>query len=172
MPGVKAARAAQMGVVRNILLLASPAALLGLSLGCGASPDPDRKPPTPAAQKTNPPADPPNIVLVVWDTVRADYLSLYGGEQPTTPQLDEWSRQARVFEDCISVGSTTVPAHVAMFTGLLPTEHGGTNLSPRLSDSLQMLAELLRAARYNTYMFSENPHLSAKKNFAQGFDRV
>lgn len=170
MRGAKTAWAVRMAVARNILLLASLAASLALGFGCDASVGPDRGMSPPADAKTNPPADPPNILFVVWDAVRADYLSLYGSELPTTPRLDEWSRQARVFEDCISVGSTTVPAHVSMFTGLLPTEHGGTNVSPPLSDSLQTLAELLKSVGYNTYMFSENPQVSARNNVAQGFD--
>ena len=32
-----------------------------------------------------PPAGPPNVLLIVLDTVRADHLSLYGYERPTTP---------------------------------------------------------------------------------------
>ena len=35
-----------------------------------------------------PPANSPNILLIVLDTVRADRLSLYGYERPTTPNLE------------------------------------------------------------------------------------
>jgi glucan phosphoethanolaminetransferase (alkaline phosphatase superfamily) len=31
---------------------------------------------------------PPNVLVIVWDTVRADRLSLYGHARPTTPRLD------------------------------------------------------------------------------------
>jgi arylsulfatase A-like enzyme len=112
----------------------------------------------------------PNVLLVVWDTVRADHLSLYGYERSTTPHLDEWARQARVYDNCVSAGSTTVPAHVSMFTGLLPSEHQVDNNTDRMSDSISMLAELLKQVGYGTYLFSENPYLSAQNNFTQGFD--
>ncbi|MBM3319196.1 MAG: sulfatase-like hydrolase/transferase [Candidatus Eisenbacteria bacterium] len=39
----------------------------------------------------------PNILVVLWDTVRADRLGLYGFAKPTTPFLDEWAKDARVF---------------------------------------------------------------------------
>jgi arylsulfatase A-like enzyme len=64
------------------------------------------------------------VLWIVWDTVRADRLGVYGYDRPTTPNLDAWSKDARVFEDCISPGSWTVPSHASMFTGLLPSEHG------------------------------------------------
>ena len=70
------------------------------------------------------PAPRPNIVFVVWDTVRADHTSLYGYARKTTPFLDEFAKNARVYDDCISAGSWTVPSHASMFTGLLPGEHG------------------------------------------------
>lgn len=114
----------------------------------------------------------PNIILIVWDTVRADRLSLYGWQRPTTPFLEQWARGARVFEDCVSAGSTTVPAHGAMFTGLLPSEHQANNEDPRLAEQFDTLAELLKRAGYSTYLYSENPHICAANNFTQGFDVV
>jgi arylsulfatase A-like enzyme len=118
------------------------------------------------------PTERPNILFVVWDTVRSDRLSLYGHGRPTTPHIDRWAKQARVFENCVSAGSNTVPGHASMFTGLLPTEHGATNTSLWLADELETLAELLKAAGYGTYMFSENPHICRETNLAQGFDVV
>ena len=67
--------------------------------------------------------NPVNILLITLDTTRADRLSLYGHHVATTPFLDAWARDALVFEDCVSTGSSTVPAHGSMFTGLLPSEH-------------------------------------------------
>src|SRR5262249_54878468 len=112
----------------------------------------------------------PNILLIVWDTVRADHLSLYGHSRPTTPRLDAFARSARVFDDCVSVASTTAPAHASMFTGLLPVEHGLANQGPRMGDGFVTLAETLRAVGYRTYLFSENPHLSESSGLTQGFE--
>lgn len=138
--------------------LALGAALL-LGVGCGSSP-----PEGPL------PGNPPNILFVVWDTVRADRLALYGHSKPTTPHLDAWAKGARVFDDCVAAAPYTVPSHASMFTGLLPTEHGASNRRPVLDDSRPTLAEILRARGYQTYLFSANPHISREEKFDRGFD--
>jgi arylsulfatase A-like enzyme len=121
----------------------------------------------------SPPPAPPNILWVVWDTVRADRLSLYGYEHETTPRLDAWAGGARVFDDARSVASYTLPSHASMFTGLLPSEHCTHNDHKRLDDRFTTIAELLRDAGYQTFLFSSNPHISAgARNFDQGFDQA
>jgi arylsulfatase A-like enzyme len=113
---------------------------------------------------------PPNILWVVWDTVRADRLSLYGNNHMTTPFLDAWARKACVFVDCVSPSSTTAPSHVSMFTGLIPSEHGTTHTKPAMSLACRSIAEILSNEGYRTYLFSANPYITAKNNYAQGFD--
>ena len=42
------------------------------------------------------PSAPPgarNVVLIVWDTVRASYTSPYGYQRDTTPNLAAWARR-------------------------------------------------------------------------------
>ncbi len=132
---------------------------LGLTLapgGCSRKPKDDR----------------PNIIWIVWDTVRADRMSLYGHGQPTTPFLEKWARGARVFDNCVSISATTVPSHASMFTGLLPTEHGADNIHCSLADGFTTVAELLSRSGYRTYLFAANPYISKDFNFAQGFDRA
>ncbi|MFQ5492257.1 MAG: sulfatase-like hydrolase/transferase [Phycisphaerae bacterium] len=147
--------------VRSALLAA-----LVCVLTVGAACEPPVEPPaTPAS-----PVAPPNILWVVWDTVRADHLSLYGYGQPTTPRLGQWARGARVFEDCTSSASSTVPSHAAMFTGLLPSEHGTHADHQFLDDKFHTVAELLRERGYQTYLYSANPHISSAENFHQGFE--
>lgn len=149
-PPVRSARAALL------VFLALPAVLVGC------------RPERPAER----PADRPNILLIVWDTCRRDRMSVYGHSAPTTPFVETWARQARIYDDCVSAGSTTVPAHAALFTGLLPYQHGATNQRPHLSEQFVTLAERLQQAGYATYMFSENPLISAETRLAQGFDLV
>jgi arylsulfatase A-like enzyme len=130
-------------------------------LGCGGEPP-------------GPDADPaaPNVLFVVWDTVRADHLSLYGYPRPTTPRLEAWAENARVFENARATASSTVPTHASLFTGLLPSEHGAHADHPYLDDRFTTLAERFQNAGYRTYLWASNPHISQAKNFTQGFDRA
>jgi arylsulfatase A-like enzyme len=114
----------------------------------------------------------PNVIWIVWDTVRSDHLSLYGHPRKTTPHLEAWAEQARVFEDCLSAAGNTVPSHASMFTGLLPSEHCAHNGHRWLDDEYTTIAELLQAEGYQTFAFSSNPHVSKQRNLTQGFDSV
>ncbi|MEE2662586.1 MAG: sulfatase [Myxococcota bacterium] len=113
----------------------------------------------------------PNILFVVWDTVRADRMSLYGHRRETTPKVDAWAQQALVFDDAISAAGYTVPSHASMFTGLLPSEHCTSGEASTLGEEHTTLAELLRDAGYATFLYSENPHLSSHRRLTQGFER-
>jgi arylsulfatase A-like enzyme len=112
------------------------------------------------------------VLWVLWDTTRADRFSLYGHTRPTTPFLDRWAKQARVFENCLSISNTTVPSHASMFTNLLPPEHGADNTYCLLRDEHETLAEIFRKGGYQTFLYSENPLIASETGFGQGFDRV
>ncbi len=118
-------------------------------------------------------AERPNLLWIVWDTVRADHLGLYGYTRGTTPFLSEWASEARVFENALSVAGYTLASHASMFTGLYPSEHCTHNQHPWLDDSFTTLAELLAGAGYRTFLFSANPYVAGPSgaNLAQGFER-
>ena len=67
---------------------------------------------------------PPNIVLVVIDTLRADHLSGWGHERATSPVLDAFADQHLKFEHAYSTAPWTAPSVASIFTGLYPTAHG------------------------------------------------
>jgi len=68
-------------------------------------------------------SDGPNIVLVSVDTLRADRLSLYGHQRPTTPFLERLASSAVVFNAFHYNGGGTLPSHMTMLTGLHPATH-------------------------------------------------
>ena len=139
--------------------------LLGCAAGCALlASGCDSAPQTPQT-----PHSKPNIIWIIWDTVRADRLSLYGYGRKTTPFLDEWARGARVFDNCVTPASTTVPSHASMFTGLLPLQHGASNTRRWLDDRYVTVAERLRDAGYATFAYTENPFITSRHNFTQGF---
>ena len=95
---------------------------------------------------------------------------IYGYERETTPRLDRWAAEARVFENVLASASSTVPTHASLFTGLLPSEHGSHAGHQWLDEDLDTLAERLRAAGYRTLAISGNPNVNEAFGFGQGFD--
>ncbi|RKZ20127.1 hypothetical protein DRQ50_00415 [bacterium] len=106
---------------------------------------------------------PPNIVLVVLDTVRADHTGPGARNQASqTPTLDRLATGATVFTHAFANAPWTPPSHASMFTGMLPSGHGCTHLYPHLAAELPTLAGLLGEAGWETGAFSSNPWLSVR----------
>jgi arylsulfatase A-like enzyme len=118
------------------------------------------------------PERPPNVLVVLWDTVRADRMSLYGHDRPTTPRLEAFARDARVYDLAISPGEWTVPAHGSLFTGLPVSSHGARVGWLWLDRSHLTFAEHFRDHGYATFAWSSNPYLSPETNLLQGFETL
>jgi arylsulfatase A-like enzyme len=113
--------------------------------------------------------DRPNVLIVLWDTVRADRMSLYGHTRATTPKLDAFAKEALVFERALSPGMWTLPSHASVFTGLPPTTVGAHARYRWVDGHHQTLAEIFGAEGYGTYAFSSNLIASPLTNLFQGF---
>lgn len=117
------------------------------------------------------PEQPPDIVLITIDTLRADHLGAYGYDRPTSPALDRLAREGVLFENAHSPSSWTRPAVASLFTSLWPSEHGATAFERPLRAGVATLAELLRNAGYRTVGVSGNfVHVSEPAGLARGFD--
>ncbi len=114
---------------------------------------------------------PPNVVLVVIDTLRADHLSLYGYPRATSPNLERWAaRQALTFRSVVAAAPWTYPSHLSLFTGLDPLSHGQHHPRP-LPQRFDLLAQQLQRAGYETMAVTGGGYLDAHYGFARGFDR-
>ncbi len=119
-----------------------------------------------------PAREPPDILLISVDTLRADHLGIYGDTRAVTPVIDALARSGVVFEQAQSPVPITLPAHASMLTGLLPPRHGlRDNGAWRLPDSVETLAEQLRARRYVTGAFIGAAPLDSSTGLDRGFDR-
>lgn len=111
----------------------------------------------------------PNILIIVMDTVRADRLSCYGYERPTTCQIDSFASEGIRFTNCYSTSSWTVPSHASLFTGLYAVRHRATQEKIELKNQFATLAEILANNGYQTWGASGNPLVGQYTNMSQGF---
>ncbi len=115
----------------------------------------------------------PNIVLISIDTLRADHLSLYGYERPTSPALDAWSRErhAAVFRHVVPPSGWTLPSHFSLFTGLEAFRHPANYNTVALDASaFSFLAERLLAAGYRTQAYTGGGFVHPIYGLAKGFE--
>jgi arylsulfatase A-like enzyme len=114
----------------------------------------------PPALRFAPAAEPeparPDVFVYLVDTLRADALGVYGARRPTSPRIDEFSRDAVVYEHAYSASSWTLPAIFSVLSGLYPSRHGVTVPGQRLaSDRQPWLPELLSRRGYETLGISQ-----------------
>ncbi len=117
-----------------------------------------------------PASRPPNVVVIVLDTVRPDYLSAYGHERPTSPYLERFASEGTRFDRAWSSSSWTLPAHASLFSGTEPAFHRATQLTERIAPDVPLLAERLRDAGYQTLGLSNNMWISKATGLARGFE--
>ena len=104
---------------------------------------------TPLLAWSRPVRSTPNLIWIVLDTLRADHTSLHGYHRQTTPSLDAWARRGITFDSARSAAPWTLPSHLTMFTGLMPSQHDARVDQPYFGDS-PTLAEHLRDSGYAT----------------------
>jgi arylsulfatase A-like enzyme len=110
-----------------------------------------------------------NVVLVVWDTVRAYDLSLYGYSRDTTPNLKRWARSGVKYDRAIAPAPWTYPSHTCFFTGQWPYRLN-SQWQFILDDPSPTLAEHLVKKGYQTAGFSANTNCcSYEGGLARGF---
>ncbi len=115
--------------------------------------------------------DSPDILIVLFDALRADHTSVSGYARPTTPTLEEIAREGVVFLTAYAQSSWTKPSVATLFTGVYPATHRVTALSARLPNGLTTLPMLLKAQGYRTGVFSQNGFVSPLFGYDRGVDR-
>jgi arylsulfatase A-like enzyme/Flp pilus assembly protein TadD len=97
------------------------------------------------------PGDIHQILFISVDTCRADYLSCYGCPRRTTPNIDKIAQESFIFRNAITPVPLTLPSHISMLTGTIPSYHGvHDNEGYKLDESNITLAEILRPNGFRT----------------------
>ncbi len=109
----------------------------------------------------------PNVLILVWDTVRAQDLSTYGYARNTSPNLTALAKDGICFEHAIAPSPWTLPSHASLFTGRWAHELS-TNWGAPLDSKFPTLAEVLRAEGYATAAFIANQYVCSRQS---GLDR-
>ena len=111
-----------------------------------------------------------NLLLVTFDTTRADHIGCYGHRQALTPVLDSLAERGVLFDRAYTPVPMTLPAHASLLTGLYPPEHGlRINGTGRLGTQIPTLAEMLRKEGYDTAAFIASFVLHSKFGLNRGF---
>lgn len=112
-----------------------------------------------------------NLLLVTFDTTRADHLGCYGGGAATSPHVDALAEEGVLFERCIAVAPITLPSHASILTGLYPFRHGvRNNTTHYLPERIPTLAGTLAEEGFETGAAIAAVVLDSRYGLDRGFD--
>lgn len=116
------------------------------------------------------PATPRTLLLVTFDTTRADHLGSYGRTEAVTPVTDRLAAEGLLFERAYAPTPITLPSHASILTGVLPAVHGvRDNGQYILGDEAVLVSEVLEQHQWRTAAFVSSFVLDESFGLDQGF---
>ena len=121
-----------------------------------------------------------NIIVVVSDTLRTAYMSVYGNDWVKTPNFERFARQSVLFGRAHPESLPTIPTRRTLHTGRRAYPFDGYKPVPwdnvylpgwqPMSEDEGTIAEALAKAGYQTGFVSDVPHYFVPgMNFTRGF---
>ncbi|MEE8550261.1 MAG: sulfatase [Gemmatimonadota bacterium] len=115
--------------------------------------------------------DRPNVIFYVIDGGAADYMSVYGYNRRTTPNLERLAAEGALFEWAYSNSSWTKPSTASFMTSLQHSVLGGfRNWNDPVPEQAVTMAEHMHGAGYQTGVFVANPNAGTLSNLQRGVD--
>lgn len=115
-----------------------------------------------------------NLILITVDTLRVDYLGIYGYPNVISPNLDRLAHQSLVFQQAYATAPFTGPSHASILTSQHPSTHGvifnGHVVPAGISKNSVTLAEHLKKNGFTTAAVVSSPTVGKKYGFGRGFD--
>ncbi|MGH9198448.1 MAG: sulfatase-like hydrolase/transferase, partial [Acidimicrobiia bacterium] len=117
-----------------------------------------------------PPSERPNIVLVLMDDMRWDFMACAGHSFIRTPNLDRLAREGALFENAFVSLSLCSPSRASFLTGLYSHVHGVTsNRTPLDFSRVKTFPQRFQEAGYRTAMLGKW-HMGLDADPKPGFD--
>lgn len=121
-----------------------------------------------------------NVVIIDFDTFRADRLGSLGYARRLTPNLDTLAASSYLFTNAVSQSAWTLPSTMSFFTSLYPHQHSvvnkfavfleGRKQPARLPRRFSSLAQLFRRNGYRTAAFTGDAGVAGHFGFGSGFE--
>ena len=112
---------------------------------------------------------PLNLLLIIPDQLRADYLSCYGHPFVETANVDALAAGGVVLERAYCAAPLCGPSRISLVTSTHLGEHNHRNYGSTISPDVPNLVTCLRAAGYRTGMFGKN-HCFTYRRLPEVFD--
>lgn len=113
----------------------------------------------------------PNVIFYIIDGASVEYMSVYGYNRRTTPNLERIAEEGIVFENAWSNSTWTKVSNPSFMTSLHHSVLGGyKNDTDPIPDQAVTLSQHLHNAGYQTAQFSANPYTGTMSALEKGVD--
>lgn len=150
-----------MSLPRTVMLSFAAATAVGCGLGPSAPVEPE----------------PPNVLLISLDALRADHLSAAGYHRRTTPFLDEVAAAGTRFSHASVNTHGTPSSHTTMLSSVYQETHrvwadpaAGTPRAPSIPAGIELVQEIFVAAGWTSVAVTGGGWMSASYGFGRGFE--
>lgn len=110
----------------------------------------------------------PNFLLIVCDSLRADYLSTYGGSVDAGV-FDSIASEGTVFERAYAAGPGSPISHAALFAGQYPSS-SGVGAQRTLPADIPLMAAHLKDHGYETFGMPGPSRIGSHWGYNRGFN--
>ena len=111
-----------------------------------------------------------NVIVIMLDTLRYDHLGCYNNTWIKTPNIDNFAKEAFLFNRAYAEGLPTLPARTALFTGMYTLPFRGWQ---RLEPDDITLAEILWDKGITSALITDTYHMhKPQMAYERGFDQV
>ena len=114
--------------------------------------------------------NPVNILFLIDDQHRGDWLGAAGAKWMITPNLDRLAREGVLFRRGYSSTPSCLPARAALLTGLSPWNHGCLGYRPIPERYAWEMPRLFTDAGYRTHVVGKQ-HFTPQRN-THGYQTV
>lgn len=100
----------------------------------------------------------PNILVILCDQLRADFLSCYSTKGINTPNIDSIVKDGVLFRGATTASPVCAPGRACMMTGRYVSDHGVWTNDVPFKDGIEFLPSRVTEAGYKTGCFGKLHH--------------
>ena len=99
-----------------------------------------------------------NVLFIITDAQRVDYLGCYGNKTLKTPNIDRFARESMRFTNYFCTNPICMPNRATMLTGLYPNVHGVRSNGMNLKEDVPTITKTLRNRGWHTAAIGKLHH--------------
>ncbi len=113
-----------------------------------------------------------NVVMIICDQLRPDFLTAYGADFIPTPNIDALAADGVVFENAITASTVCAPARMSFLTGEFVSGHDAWTNNIPAKDSAVFLPERLNSVGYMTAAVGNFDHAPLGNTFGYQYTKL